>query len=128
MPTTPLRASRKLAKESAEILKSTKKDRIGVYLNLDRNIVDWFKQNGSGYQLRINEVLRRFVVAVESEDSDLSSILENAQELFEKYYAQCFWYMKKDLIVTDSNLCSVIKGLKLHGGREGYIAASKLCP
>lgn len=31
-------------------------------LRLDADIVHWFKQQGSGYQTRINEVLRRHVV------------------------------------------------------------------
>jgi len=32
----------------------------GVYLNLDRDVVDWFKAQGKGYQTRMNAVLRAF--------------------------------------------------------------------
>lgn len=32
-------------------------------IRLDRDIVDWFKRGGRGYQTRINEVLRTFVEA-----------------------------------------------------------------
>lgn len=32
----------------------------GVYLNLDRDVVDWFKGQGKGYQVRMNAVLRAF--------------------------------------------------------------------
>lgn len=31
-----------------------------VTLRLDRDVLDWFKQNGRGYQTRINAVLRSF--------------------------------------------------------------------
>ena len=30
-------------------------------LRLDNDVVDWFKQQGPGYQTRINAVLRAFV-------------------------------------------------------------------
>lgn len=34
-----------------------------VTLRLDRNVLDWFRRQGSGYQTRINAVLRTFVDA-----------------------------------------------------------------
>ena len=33
----------------------------GVYLRLDPDVLDWFKNTGKGYQTRINNVLRAFV-------------------------------------------------------------------
>ena len=33
----------------------------GVYLRLDPDVLDWFKETGKGYQTRINRVLRAFV-------------------------------------------------------------------
>jgi len=33
----------------------------GVYLRLDPDVRDWFKETGKGRQTRINEVLRAFV-------------------------------------------------------------------
>jgi uncharacterized protein (DUF4415 family) len=35
----------------------------GVYLRLDPDVLDWFKEHGRGYQTRINAVLRAFVRA-----------------------------------------------------------------
>ena len=32
-----------------------------VHIRLDSDVVDWFKQQGKGYQTRINAVLRAFV-------------------------------------------------------------------
>ena len=33
----------------------------GLYLRLDPEVLDWFKETGKGYQTRINKVLRAFV-------------------------------------------------------------------
>ena len=35
----------------------------GVYLRLDQDVVDWFKQQGPRYQTRMNAVLRSFAEA-----------------------------------------------------------------
>lgn len=32
-----------------------------VTLRLDRDVIDWFKRNGAGYQGRINKALRMFM-------------------------------------------------------------------
>ena len=37
--------------------------KIPVSLRLDRDVVDWFKSHGRGYQSRINAVLRSYVNA-----------------------------------------------------------------
>lgn len=34
-----------------------------ITLRLDEDVIAWFKQRGSGYQTRINEVLRAYVEA-----------------------------------------------------------------
>jgi uncharacterized protein (DUF4415 family) len=34
-----------------------------VTLRLDRDVLEWFRQQGRGYQTRINAVLRAFVAA-----------------------------------------------------------------
>lgn len=47
--------------ENAEIVLPQKKDRITI--RLDRDIVQWFRGRGRGYQTRINAVLRAFVNA-----------------------------------------------------------------
>ena len=33
----------------------------GVFLRIDPEILEWFKEKGRGYQTRINAVLRRYV-------------------------------------------------------------------
>ncbi|MDZ4837468.1 MAG: BrnA antitoxin family protein [Candidatus Melainabacteria bacterium] len=35
--------------------------KVAVYIRLDEDIVSWFKSSGSGYQTRINGVLRKYV-------------------------------------------------------------------
>jgi uncharacterized protein (DUF4415 family) len=45
--------------KSAEAVMPTPKKLLS--LRLDRDVVDWFKQQGPGYQTRINAVLRAFV-------------------------------------------------------------------
>lgn len=45
---------------AAEVVQPTK---VPVGLKLDRDVVQWFKQRGRGYQTRINAVLRRYIEA-----------------------------------------------------------------
>jgi hypothetical protein len=54
--------------------------------------------------------------------------LRRAQEAYREFRAQCFWFMRKDLIVTERNLPLVIEGLRLHGGHKGWNLAATLCP
>jgi uncharacterized protein (DUF4415 family) len=35
-------------------------EKVAVGLKLDRDVLDWFKSRGRGYQTRINAVLRRY--------------------------------------------------------------------
>jgi uncharacterized protein (DUF4415 family) len=39
------------------------RDKVSVGIRLDRDLVDWFKAQGPGYQTRINAVLRQYVEA-----------------------------------------------------------------
>ena len=102
-------------------------ERIGVFLKLDAGVVDWFRAGGPGYQARINEVLRRFVHGVTHPDHPPTRI-ERAQLLFEHYHARCFWHMRPDLVVTESDIPAIVQGLRTHGGRAGFLAAEELCP
>ncbi|HEB79564.1 MAG TPA: 3-oxoacyl-ACP synthase [Rhodospirillales bacterium] len=45
--------------EGAELVLPANKERVTI--RLDRDVVDWFKDHGKGYQTRINAVLRAFV-------------------------------------------------------------------
>jgi uncharacterized protein (DUF4415 family) len=42
----------------------------GVHIRLDSDVLDWFKAHGSGYQTRINAVLRAFVHARQRSEAD----------------------------------------------------------
>jgi hypothetical protein len=61
-----------------------------------------------------------------SEDIKTKAVLERAQQLFREYYASCFWHLKPDLVVTEAMLPIIIKGLRLHGGRNAFLAADWL--
>lgn len=52
--------------------------------------------------------------------------LDFANRLYREYYARCFWHCPRDLIVTEDMLPMVIAGLRMHGGREGFVLAGKL--
>lgn len=102
-----------------------------IYIKLDSNVLKWFRSQGSGYQTRINEVLRRFVLEVDHQGCEQNNLKNDrlflAQELYEKYYAQCFWHMKPNLIITEGLIAGIVEGLKKYGGREGFMEAQKLC-
>ncbi|OED42089.1 hypothetical protein AB833_07975 [Chromatiales bacterium (ex Bugula neritina AB1)] len=52
--------------ENAEIRAPEKQ---GIYIKLDRDIVDWMKSQGRGYQARINAVLRSYYNAKHKSES-----------------------------------------------------------
>ena len=127
---TVSKSTLKVVNSADEIFRDSSSDKIGVFIKLDREVVEWFRESGPGYQRRINEILKRFVGGVKETGqsaSDKITVLERAQELFEKYYEQCFWHKRRDLIVTENNLHQIIKGLRTYGGRNGFMEAHKLC-
>jgi hypothetical protein len=54
--------------------------------------------------------------------------LELARELFQKFYAQCFWHSPRDLEITEDLIPFVVKGLRANGGHLGFVLAGKLRP
>jgi len=62
-------------------------------------------------------------------DSRLSPAekLELAQQALREFHAQCFWHLREDLPVTLSDLDEIVKGLRLNGGRRGFLLAARLC-
>ena len=52
--------------------------------------------------------------------------LELANQLFQEFYAACFWHMKPDLQVTEALLPLIIRGLRTYGGHRGALAADRL--
>jgi hypothetical protein len=46
--------------------------------------------------------------------------------LYHEFYAACFWHLKPDLVVTEEVIPTIVRGLRLHGGRRGLLAAARL--
>ncbi len=44
--------------------------KIAISIRLDREVIEWFKSQGTGYQSRINAVLRAYVKAHRRSDED----------------------------------------------------------
>jgi hypothetical protein len=59
---------------------------------------------------------------------NLAERLRRAQEAYREYRLQCFWFMPKDLVVTEENLPAIVEELKLNGGHKGWKLAHELCP
>ena len=58
---------------------------------------------------------------------DMARVRE-ARRAFREFHAQCFWYMPPDLEITLEDVPEVARGLRLHGGRRGFLLAARLCP
>ena len=54
--------------------------------------------------------------------------LQLARQAFADYYTRCFWYMRRDLEIGVGDIPEIARGLRLHGGRQGFILAARLCP
>ncbi len=63
-----------------------------------------------------------------SEDARNMVRLREARRAFRMFHAQCFWHMPEDLPISQSDIPEIIRGLRTHGGRRGYLAAERLCP
>ena len=50
-----------------------------------------------------------------------------ARRAFKKYYAQCFWYMRRDRVIRPEDIPEIARGLRQNGGRDGFRLAAKLC-
>jgi hypothetical protein len=57
-----------------------------------------------------------------------SERLALANRLYREYHARCFWHSPRELIITEELLPFVVKGLRTHGGRRGFILAEQLQP
>ncbi len=54
--------------------------------------------------------------------------VREARRAFREFYAQCFWFMARDMEIRLADLPEVARGLRQNGGRRGFILAAKLCP
>lgn len=52
--------------------------------------------------------------------------MQLAQEAFRDFYAQCFWYLRKDLKLAASDIPEIVHGLRQHGGKDGFLVAARL--
>jgi hypothetical protein len=52
--------------------------------------------------------------------------IELANQLFREFYAACFWYMRRDLVITEELLPAIITGLRTYGNRQAFLAAEQL--
>jgi hypothetical protein len=60
--------------------------------------------------------------------SNRSEREELANQLFREFHTRCFWHSPHDLVITEDLIPFVVKGLRTHGGRRGFMLASKLQP
>jgi hypothetical protein len=51
-----------------------------------------------------------------------------ASQLFREFRTRCFWHSPRDLVITEELIPFVVKGLRTHGGRRGFMLAGKLQP
>ncbi len=58
----------------------------------------------------------------------LKQRLALAKEQFRIKYASCFWYMPRDLVISEEMLPSIARALRKNGSREDYLIARSLCP
>ena len=53
--------------------------------------------------------------------------VREARRAFREFHAQCFWFMPEDMVVTIKDIPEIVRGLRLNGGRRGFLLATKLC-
>jgi len=55
-------------------------------------------------------------------------LLELANQLYREFHTRCFWHSPRDLVITEELIDFVVKGLRMYGGRRGFILAGQLQP
>lgn len=59
--------------------------------------------------------------------TDEQVLVGELRDVFRRYHARCFWSWSPDTEVGLNDLPEIIRGLRMHGGREGFLLAGKLC-
>ena len=104
---------------------SIRKRKTLISMRVEPEVLEWFKRKQPrGYQTLMHSVLEQHVDELKAREL---KNLGRAQELFRQYHTQCFWHCKPDLEITRENLGLVVKGLRKHGGHEGFRLAEELC-
>jgi hypothetical protein len=52
--------------------------------------------------------------------------LELANRLYREFYGRCFWYCRPELVITEEFIPLVVRGLRTHGGRRGFLRAEQV--
>jgi len=53
--------------------------------------------------------------------------VREARRAYHRFHAQCFWFMRRDMAVTLTDVPEIVRGLRQNGGRQGFILAARLC-
>ena len=53
--------------------------------------------------------------------------VREARRAFRAFHTQCFWYLRPDLVATLDDVPEIVRGLRRHGGRKGFLTAARLC-
>ncbi len=53
--------------------------------------------------------------------------VREARRAFRTFHTQCFWHLRPDLIATLDDVPEIVRGLRQHGGRKGFLTAARLC-
>ena len=52
--------------------------------------------------------------------------VREARRAFRNFHAQCFWYLRPDLVVRLDDIPEIVRGLRQHGGQKGFLIAARL--
>ncbi len=95
-----------------------------ISIRINSELLDWFKTMApSGYQKLICTVLEDYKHRKMIEHQ---KTLGRAQQIYQQFYARCFWHLKKDLEITQDLIPLIQSGLRKFGGIEGMHLASTL--
>jgi hypothetical protein len=50
-----------------------------------------------------------------------------AQDAFGRFHVRCFWFMRPDHLVSESELPYLCERLRADGGRAGFLLAAQIC-
>lgn len=51
--------------------------------------------------------------------------LERAQRVFEEFHSRCFWFMRRDIRISEADLPYICERLRADGGRRGFAVAAE---